>query len=814
MRTRKSNQEKRFHQHAFVALDSSDEEDLRRAAKERNDDSDEGFVDDPANHEPDDEDGLENAELTAASESESDDPVEYKIMSHKGRHRSSLTSGRSQEGAENTVERAPGDVRRYPDEPSMKWTRSYMGPVSRHVHLAQLCGYWFGDRDSYRRIINIFVLLWSPYDLFPPKLIRDKDLAMAKNPWLPQTFWADQQKKLVDWYFNYLSTRQKPSLSQPIQQTNAERWFLPRAETQMTTFLGPYSSQVKQKTKQDQAVALSSNGAPIEKEDTVTEPSGGWMLDVGGIPLSIDWAPRTEAVDQLLALTVIPYSDQAYYQSPDEAPPEGSLKQGNVQIWSIGTRKDDKGIVAFAQSQPYRAAALCFDGWGRAIRIQWCPVPLSVGSTTGLLAFLASDGKVRVVEVKQSWNERGKRSFEEIREPLATLELKGEYNISIISFTWMNMNRIAVGHSDGSVAIWSLYPCVMLQRHPIHSSPVIDIKSGYPSHPFVLATVPTGGVVTITDLSRPNAELAYVPNLMVSFQPGVLAWSEHLRGFVSLWPSSSPSNIAMSFMSVRAWPQSRFVVAISGQPTCAAVGRCHPYLLVGSTDGTLWLSNPFRRVFFHKRKHRKLKVFQHDYQTLPASDGSGQQGDHEIPRGICRILNDFKPLENSHPRHDKSGAQVRQRHDAQKKKEQQKRNKKKKGKGKAKQEAAAEESEGVDVDSDPDEELVGRGTGDVVNCDPLQRISAVAWNPNVEFSWWAAVAMASGLVRVMDLGEEQAARRKQRHGDLGEGEGEDNNEDATVDMEEDIDEEVEDDAFGEEDISADEASDITMEDGF
>lgn len=391
-------------------------------------------------------------------------------------------------------------------------------------------------------------------------------------------------------------------------------------------------------------------------------------------------------------------------------------------------------------------------------------------------------------------------TVEEIREPLAVLEVKDELNIEISCFTWVNMNRIAVGISDGSVAVWSLYPRMMLQRHPVHSSPVVNIKSGYPSHPFVVTTVPTGGVVTITDLNRPNAELVYLPNLMVSFQPNLLAWCEHLRGFISLWPSSSPSNIALSFMALRAWPQSRFVLSISGQPTCIAVGSCHPYLLVGSTDGNLWLSNPMRRVYFHKKQHRKLKVLQHDYQSLQLPDKSSPEDETEVPRGICRILHDFKAQSNAHPRHNNSGVQMRQRHDAQKKKDQQKR-KNKKPDSKGKEVALDDFIDDKELESDLEQDFEGRGTGDVINCDPLTRISAVAWNPNVEFSWWAAAAMASGLVRIMDLGEEQVSRRK------------DTDLDSSDDVDENMDDDLEEEDYNvfEDEDSADGISDTIME---
>lgn len=339
-----------------------------------------------------------------------------------------------------------------------------------------------------------------------------------------------------------------------------------------------------------------------------------------------------------------------------------------------------------------------------------------------------------------------------MQTPLATLELKGEYKVEATSFTWININRIAVGYSDGSVGVWSLHPCMVMQRHPIHSSPVIDIRSGFPSHPFILASLPTGGVATLTDLNRPNAELVYCPNLLISFQPNLLAWSEHLRGFVSIWPSPTPSNNTISFMAIRTWAQTRFVIGTSGQPTCLAVGACHPYVLVGSTDGSLWLSSPFRRVFFYKKRHMKLKVFQHDYQAPASQINSSMDDDQEFSRGTCRVLHGFKPQENTHPKSDRGGAQIRQRHD------EQKRRQNKKGKKKSKKKGAAD---GNTDEGEPDDDPSGDvdagpvSAGDVVVHDPLNRVSAVAWNPNVEFGCWAAAAMASGLVRVMDLGTDQ-----------------------------------------------------------
>lgn len=326
---------------------------------------------------------------------------------------------------------------------------------------------------------------------------------------------------------------------------------------------------------------------------------------------------------------------------------------------------------------------------------------------------------------------------EEIQEPLVTLEIKNEYRVEITCFTWLNVNRIAAGLSDGSVAVWSIHPLRLLQRHPVHSSPIIDIASSYPSQPFIVVTVPVGGVATITDLSRPNAELVYCPNLLIDFQPNLLAWSEHMRAYISIWPSAFPASGVISFMSLRIFNQARLLLSLEGQPTSLAVGACHPYALVGSSDGSLCIVNVFRKCTFYRRPSQKLKLFQHEYQALPSNpEGRHAVGKQEEPRGVCRILHGFRPQLNIHPKASR-GKQMRKKQVE----EQAKRSKKRK-------ENPGSDAEGSAV------------TGEVAVHEPLSRISAVCWNPSLDFSWWAAAAMGSGLVKIMDLGSEPRPSRK------------------------------------------------------
>ncbi len=338
---------------------------------------------------------------------------------------------------------------------------------------------------------------------------------------------------------------------------------------------------------------------------------------------------------------------------------------------------------------------------------------------------------------------------------MATIKPPKEQTVQISCFTWVNMNRIAVGHTDGTVALWSIFPCQILQRHPVHLSPVMDIASGYPSHPFIIATIPMGGVFTLTDLNRPNQEMSYNPNLSVCIQPNLLSWCEILRGYVSIWPSAFAGNSAIAFEHVRVFAQGRYVMTLDSQPTCLSIGRCHPCLLAGTTDGSLWAVNIMKKSYSHREASSKLRIFRHEYRAANPGESRVDGDARDTSRGKCRILHGFLPERNSHPKatrpaQPKAGAKASR-----------KKGGKGKGKGKGKKAERAEGSEDeVDDLSDAMGELNAEQEGDgpgavaqpIAVHDAQTRVTYVTWNPNVRFSWWAAAAMGSGLVRVMDLG--------------------------------------------------------------
>ncbi|KAI0842211.1 WD40 repeat-like protein [Hypoxylon sp. FL0890] len=772
MRLRKSNQGKRFD--SLLSFGLSDGEEPALAQRER-DSSDEEFVVDPQQQEVDQDE----------HEVDPQDSSDFESLGDKQSESRRKKSRRS--WAPNDA-KPLGEVQPYPTDSAQKWTRTYVGPVKRWTRLVVLVDYWFGDREDRRDVFYYFMNLWWKFEVLPPKLPQDSPrLERARNGWMPDDFTLDLEDKFRRWYQRYLSIRTISQQSTLIDRAKAFRWFIPQAEGSMTVLLGHVSNQKEYRISQGESIPFSDSGDPIEDEDNQNIQNGGWVLDVGGIVLSMGWAPTKGPVDQLLALAVTPYSDQAYYKDFDDAPKTPELKEGTIQIWKFEVERDEKGIIRPARSSPKLIHTLCFH-WGRVGRMQWCPIPFTTEAHVALLAALCGDGKLRIIEVKRNVESDSRGTFEELQQPMAIIEPPREYTLEINCFTWINMNRVAVGLSDGSVAVWSLSPCQQLQRHPVHSSPIMDIVSGYPSKPFIVATMPMGGVFTLTDLNRPTAEKTYHGNPVISLQPNVVTWSDHLRGFASIWPTSFPGTSTISFVHSRIFPLSRHICTVEGQTTCLAFGTCHPFLLIGSSDGSVWVLNVLRKVSSHRDKTHKLRLFQHEYCSSPSSDTANDIEEHVPHRGACRILHGFLPQPNIHP----LGMRVAKESRVKRAREERKA---------AKRKARKSEEEGVpDEQEEIDEDNFTMVPGPITIHEPLTRITAVSWNPNAEFSWWAAAAMGSGLVRVMDLGvEDDRGNSGERDGQPEAAEPEDNatgeldDGDQSLPYEEEIGEESEDD---------------------
>ncbi|RYP81799.1 hypothetical protein DL769_001839 [Monosporascus sp. CRB-8-3] len=566
---------KRFRPSDFnIRLSLSDEEQAA-VSEGKHESHDEGFVDD-GEPELDAEDEIEDDDLVESSGVEA---PEKKIKKPKTK------SIKHPEPPDQGSISSLGVVQEYPTDPSTKWTRSYSGPVKRWTRLQLLTKFWFGDRDNYLDIVGDFVRLWWDHQILPPKLVSKHDLRVASHPWMPNGFQEDQEIKFRRLYERYLAKRTDRPTTPPINRDKAFRRFLPQTDDDLTVILGHVADQKEHCFKRGQNMSFSGLGNPIGETDDGRTKSSGWLLDVAGIILSMAWAPSNSQTHQLLAMAVVPFSDQAFYHDPKKAKQESEKKEGSVQIWQFEADEDNK-------------------------------------------------------------------------------------------------------------------------------------------------------------------ETSYNPNLSVCVQQNLLTWSEILRGYISIWPSAFAGNSTIVFGQLRVYAQGRYVMTLDSPPTCLSMGACHPCLLAGTADGSLWAVNIMKKAYSHREISSKMKLFRHEYRA--AKPEAGQNGDEvPPPRGKCRILHGFLPERNSHPKAMRT-AQMKKSGGT-------KQSKKKKGKAKEAKAAEGSEEENDDDDlSDALGELNAEPDGAVAQPlavhDPQTRITCVTWNPNVRFSWWAAAAMGSGLVRIMDLG--------------------------------------------------------------
>ncbi|KAK2608590.1 hypothetical protein QQS21_002816 [Conoideocrella luteorostrata] len=597
--------------------------------------------------------------------------------------------------------------------------KGYSGPYDRTMRGQPLINAWYGPRLENIRLAQRLLDRWAGWPVLPPKYTPPEKGLSDTAPWAGDFFKKEAQ------FAERWSTRKMTAadgFATPTTYTalfDDERRPYEQPRLGLRLLMGPLDVQKELVLHPGDSYSLSQSWLPYEDDTSEKKIPTGWILDAGGIVTGMDWCPKRDGV-QLLALAVIPHSDQESFDYETEHQKPDFQKHGTVQVWACEGQQVG-GVLRPSPQAPQLRKTVCLD-FGRAKRVRWCPVPMSRGySTIHYLAVLCGDGQVCII----SNDEREDGSFDHILRGEASFKLENEASVKATAIAWATFNRLVVGYSDGSIALWSVYPQFMVSRHPVHHSLIVDIATGYPSQPFLVASTPIGGTTKLVDLSRPTYETTEVQTNAVSWQTNMLAYSDHSQGFFSVYPSANALNTLIGFMHQSFFPVVRRVFVGESYSSSLAVGRTHPFLLIGTTDGSLWCLNPQIELFHSRREATtRLRLFQHEHRPKELFT----QDSPAAERGASRIIHGFAiekgrsakgevrvPLSKKPKRPKKSDVDV----------------------------AEGNEDDEVGGVMDPTRGIV---------YEPLSRITTVEWNPNEEYGCWAAAAMASGLVRVMDLG--------------------------------------------------------------
>ncbi|UNI23926.1 hypothetical protein JDV02_009716 [Purpureocillium takamizusanense] len=739
MRTRTSNRQKRYTVEKYDFDSSSDEVATATPSRRRRKDPDEqdaNFDDAADEHAPDEDDGSDEAvafdEDGMAIDDEEDGENDDAASDAPKRRRDPVSAARKPARRNAPVRSGGGSGIRTlslataqyrdvePVPPDSHAVKTYSGPYERAIRGQSLIQIWYGPNPDAVRTTQRLLDRWIPWPVLPPKVLDEEDPQglPERGVWAPGCI--DRQFELGKaWSERWKGARGSDPPQMRTLSAEEAAPYQP-VEGALPVFMGPYLNQTVVQFAPGDAVAISQNGIPFDRDEDKTKVPAGWMLDTGGVVVGMDWAPRQgESTSQVLALAVIPRADHDTYNYEEEHQRPGFERHGTVQVWEFcGERTTKADMARPLPAAPRLLRTLCLD-CGRARRVKWSP------GVESLLAILCGDGSIRVLEVTGE----GDGSYEEVEAPLAVLSMVDELGVKATAMDWVSVNRLVAGYSDGSVALWSIFPTRLLSRHPVHHSDVIALATGYPSEPYLAASLPVGGSVKIVDLRCPSYETAEVQINAVNTEANMLAWSDHLQGFFSAYPSANALNTMVGFMHHRHFPLVRRIFTAECFPSCLSVGTTHPCLLVGTTDGSLWALNPQCELFKARRPPTdRVRLLQHEHRpaehfTAPSPASA---------RGVARVVQGFDMEKNTH------GTETRAPP--------------KKG-NKAKKGADADDGGGAGDDEpvalmDPSRAVVHElGT----------RVTVVSWNPNDGYGCWAAAAFGSGLVRVMDLGLENVA---------------------------------------------------------
>ncbi|KAI8667720.1 hypothetical protein NCS55_00794600 [Fusarium keratoplasticum] len=357
MKTRRSNRTKRYTVEKYDFEGSSDEEILKRAANAEDDD---------------------NFDVTAAAEESAEEEelaLEEEALESEGFV--SEPDGIPDRFARQRIKpirpfnvRAAGLTGYLDVEPVAdgRIVRSYWGPYDRGVKGRPLIEAWYGRHEDGIKMVQGMLDRWMDWTALPPK-VKGEDGQKNRGVWSPN-FFEREAYNAEHWYERVRESL--PDADSRVRLPPEEAQLYQFRREAMPVLMGPLTSQQEVKFEPGDAYPISQDGLPISEEDE-SSAAAGWMFDTGGIVTSMDWAPLHSAnAPQLLALCVIPHSDQEHYDYEQESMKPDFQKYGAVQLWEfVGERQDD-GFARPSSRKPTLRKTICLE-YGRARRVKWSP---------------------------------------------------------------------------------------------------------------------------------------------------------------------------------------------------------------------------------------------------------------------------------------------------------------------------------------------------------------------------------------------------------------------------------------------------------
>ncbi|USW55743.1 Putative WD40/YVTN repeat-like-containing domain superfamily [Septoria linicola] len=443
------------------------------------------------------------------------------------------------------------------------------------------------------------------------------------------------------------------------------------------------------------------------KENLPKDYKTGYVLNLGARIQAMDWASSQLGSKHYLAVSVHPQRS-----APQGAPAFSAqpVYNSSIQLWEFTA--DNTGRIA--KATPPRLCKVICTSVGDIKALKWCQIPAKESAVLGFLAFISADGGVRVLAVGKPPPDS---STGYVLVEKFAFEAKPP-NTVCSALTWLSSTRLAVACANGCVGIWDVAESLQSPKanpRPIlygslSTSYIMQLTSGWPSHPQMLMATSMNGFESLTDLSQPFPFTPCGTTLSARSRIGqpVILWNE----FIKCALSAEDNHIVRAY-PLRRWFGTIGLTKCQSHVSCMAVSPCHPFILTGTVGGDVVGNNPIRRVADGGKgtlwsqtwfSHEWRRPTQEEETAADAPpDNAGNKTAFGMT-GLTRFVDGFK-VERITLQNSTAGASSNARN-------------------------------GILFTTIYEEKTA---------------ITAVAWNPNLHVGGWAAAGMADGLLRVEDI---------------------------------------------------------------
>ncbi|KAI5305875.1 hypothetical protein KEM56_003011, partial [Ascosphaera pollenicola] len=368
--------------------------------------------------------------------------------------------------------------------------KTSFGPYSDLIPVCLARDLWSGPMNSTfpsKKTLN--KLLKGPSSDNPMSVYEEKLEEEATKGW--------------DWYYDELGQKFRAKQQMATISEAEGRSFLPDEKSSpLGVLVGPVDSQQFHELQVGETMDFGTTFPKRTRE--------GWILNVGSKVQCISWCPNTSGRFQYLAVAapVLDHQKREMDASQRNANPftPSPPHPAAVQVWRFAVVPGDgNGLKKLDMTTKPRLVKVICTKAGDVRRLAWCPSPRTWRSTNdspektvnvGLLCGAWGDGTIKVfdIQLKSDAEETNEVDYALAESPAFEAKF---LNTQCTCFAWLSPSDIVVGHSDGSIAVWSLVTEAKFHRPviytPLHTTYIVNIETAYPTRPDFIVTTAMDG---------------------------------------------------------------------------------------------------------------------------------------------------------------------------------------------------------------------------------------------------------------------------------------------------------------------------------